>query len=706
MMDIRKSCENQSRIGFFSGKDQGESREDLAQANSFYLVGNKLRRILEMNPEEDAEENGAILILTHKRKGNVLYENIHSPTFSCCVGLVDPDKLKPGDLFGVNKDSYLILDTFAHLSLILGLRQWKLMKNQQRTTMILGLEKQAYRKNWLRQLFLAQTTQRRFQKLGVVHLKVFFYMGPPGTGKHSYGSCFVAATEQMLLSGSQVPNWFRCLLERSQTVRDAFPCKGKSLAYIFIDEIDAIGTKRFRIGHSSNKSGLDILRSCFVRSGRLDLDGNTVALQQLLANDELILERITVTRFDETPLHIAAMRGHVEFAAAILERNIELASELDSRKMSPLHIASVKGNVRMVKLLVWACPEMCVARDRYGRNPLHLAAMKGRVGVVKELLRTRPEAARQRTDFDETVLHLCVKHNQLEALEMMLESIESKGDGDEFVNATVKDFVRNKQADVNGNGKTEIEDTTLAQEQRELSEGEWLQSPEIPEEPPSTGGAAMGARRDTPPNNRQPTHQAERPSRRKNGGAIMVAASVLATMAFQAGVTPPGGVWINNDSAKYNKLPVGRRSPPPHKAGEAVMSSDNRRGGYHNFLDANTLAFIASLTAVLIELSGLNLRWIDGFLRLIMWFTVASLVVTYGVSAVLVTSHNSVSDLSQTVKICITIWCVVMGLVVQWNNLRRLYMSKPWLGIARLGKNIVMRGKNIVMSNNYWSRVP
>jgi ATP-dependent 26S proteasome regulatory subunit len=27
------------------------------------------------------------------------------------VGLVDPDILKPGDLVGVNKDSYLILDT-------------------------------------------------------------------------------------------------------------------------------------------------------------------------------------------------------------------------------------------------------------------------------------------------------------------------------------------------------------------------------------------------------------------------------------------------------------------------------------------------------------------------------------------------------------------------------------------------------------------
>jgi 26S proteasome regulatory subunit T5 len=27
------------------------------------------------------------------------------------IGLVDPEKLKPGDLVGVNKDSFLVLDT-------------------------------------------------------------------------------------------------------------------------------------------------------------------------------------------------------------------------------------------------------------------------------------------------------------------------------------------------------------------------------------------------------------------------------------------------------------------------------------------------------------------------------------------------------------------------------------------------------------------
>ncbi|CAI0405014.1 unnamed protein product [Linum tenue] len=40
-----------------------------------------------------------------------LVGNIAETIFLPVVGLVDPNKLKPGDLVGVNKDSYLILDT-------------------------------------------------------------------------------------------------------------------------------------------------------------------------------------------------------------------------------------------------------------------------------------------------------------------------------------------------------------------------------------------------------------------------------------------------------------------------------------------------------------------------------------------------------------------------------------------------------------------
>lgn len=53
-------------------------------------------------------------LLTHVFFCEVTFDCIYSQfqtIFLPVVGLVDPDKLKPGDLVGVNKDSYLILDT-------------------------------------------------------------------------------------------------------------------------------------------------------------------------------------------------------------------------------------------------------------------------------------------------------------------------------------------------------------------------------------------------------------------------------------------------------------------------------------------------------------------------------------------------------------------------------------------------------------------
>ena len=46
-----------------------------------------------------------------KGKGAVIKTSTRQTIFLPMVGLVDPEALKPGDLIGVNKDSYLILDT-------------------------------------------------------------------------------------------------------------------------------------------------------------------------------------------------------------------------------------------------------------------------------------------------------------------------------------------------------------------------------------------------------------------------------------------------------------------------------------------------------------------------------------------------------------------------------------------------------------------
>ncbi|KAL6215265.1 hypothetical protein ACLB2K_014696 [Fragaria x ananassa] len=159
---------------------------------------------------------------------------------------------------------------------------------------------------------------------------------------------------------------------------------------------------------------------------------NLTTLTDLLNQDRLALDRFVVDSFSETPLHVAAMLGHLDFAKEILRRKLELAQELDSTRSSPLHLASAKGCMGIVKELLRVNPDMCYALDRDGRNPIHLAAMKGLVGVLRELVREAPSAARATVDEGGTVSHLCVNHDQLEAIKVLVEIMD---DYDQFLNA-------------------------------------------------------------------------------------------------------------------------------------------------------------------------------------------------------------------------------------------------------------------------------
>ncbi|XP_059638976.1 ankyrin repeat-containing protein At5g02620-like [Cornus florida] len=118
------------------------------------------------------------------------------------------------------------------------------------------------------------------------------------------------------------------------------------------------------------------------------LSGSVPLLNTLMQEDELILDRALVTCFHETPLHIAAMRGHLGLTQALLRRKPKLATELDSHGHSPLHLASAEGHVEIVRELLYINSDVCNARDQDGRTPLHLTAMKGQVGVIGELLQT------------------------------------------------------------------------------------------------------------------------------------------------------------------------------------------------------------------------------------------------------------------------------------------------------------------------------
>ncbi|KAK2631084.1 hypothetical protein EUGRSUZ_L03436 [Eucalyptus grandis] len=160
------------------------------------------------------------------------------------------------------------------------------------------------------------------------------------------------------------------------------------------------------------------------------MKGDVPSLLELLKKDKLLLDRIMIGNHIETPLHIAAMLGHLEFVEEVLAQKPKLVREQDSQSLTPLHLAAAKGYLNIVASLLRVGPEICFIRDKYGRNPLHVAAMKGHVDVLELLVQARPIAAHNVIEHGQTILHLCVKHNKLEALKLLMDILED----DQFIN--------------------------------------------------------------------------------------------------------------------------------------------------------------------------------------------------------------------------------------------------------------------------------
>jgi 26S proteasome regulatory subunit T5 len=92
----------------------------------------------------------------------------------------------------------------------------------------------------------------RFEAIGIRPPKGVLLYGPPGTGKTLMARACAAQTEAcfLKLAGPQLVQMF--IGDGAKLVRDAFElAKEKAPAIIFIDELDAVGTKRF----DSDKSG-------------------------------------------------------------------------------------------------------------------------------------------------------------------------------------------------------------------------------------------------------------------------------------------------------------------------------------------------------------------------------------------------------------------------------------------------------------------
>ncbi|XP_047971936.1 ankyrin repeat-containing protein ITN1-like [Salvia hispanica] len=400
--------------------------------------------------------------------------------------------------------------------------------------------------------------------------------------------------------------------------------------------------------------------------------GDVEALRQLLRKDASLLERVSYTSPNNTPLHVAALKGHLPYVLEILSHSPRLAEELNSQQSSPLHIASARGDMEIAKRLIGAAPDMCLSRDSQGRNPVHLAAIKGRVQLLEELVSVAPLAARHKVGRGLNALHLCVEHGQLGALRVLMREVKElinakNGDGDTILHMAV------------AGRKTEIIESLLQNDNVDInamnSNGQTAKSlyEQIQPEAQEDSGVAHVLCHGF--NRLKKKHRDTQPVKwlTKKRDSIMVVAILIATMAFQAGVTPPGGVWQEDFIHHDNGTLVDN----PHKAGEAVMAYKSERA-FKNFMRTNTVAFVTSLSTILLLISGLPFRrplfmWI---LMVIMWVTVTMTAATYAISITVVTPKKDRRSLSKVIEISLIVWCSVMGILLFGNTIR---LIDKWL---------------------------
>jgi len=264
-----------------------------------YLVANVVE-ILNVDPEEN-EDEGSNVELDSSRKGKcvVIKTTTRQTIFLPVIGLVEPSQLRPNELVGVNKDSYLILDLLPveYDSRVKAMEVEE--KIEEDYTNIGGLDKQIQELVEAVVWPMQKETKQLFQKIGIQPSKGCLLFGPPGTGKTLLARACAAQTKAtfLKLAGPQLVQMF--IGDGAKLVRDAFALAAeKSPAIIFIDELDAIGTRRFDSDVSGDRevqrtmlellnqmdgfsshadiqvigatNRIDILDPALLRSGRLD----------------------------------------------------------------------------------------------------------------------------------------------------------------------------------------------------------------------------------------------------------------------------------------------------------------------------------------------------------------------------------------------------------------------------------------------------
>ena len=275
------------------------------------------------NMEQDDEGSGLKHSENTKKnaKGTIIKTSTRATIFLPSIGFVEPEELKPLELVGVNKDTYLIYEKLP-TEYDSRVRVMELdTKPTEKYSDMGGVDKQIQE---LEEAIVFPLEKKHlFEAIGIKPPKGVLMFGPPGTGKTMLARAVAARVKAtfLKLAGSQLVQAY--IGDGAKMVRDAFAlAREKAPTIVFIDEIDAVGLKR---SGGDGHGGQEVQRTMLELLNQLDGFSSTDDVKVIAATNRADV-------LDPALLRSGRLDRKIEFPMPNEEGRAKIL-EIHSRKM-------------------------------------------------------------------------------------------------------------------------------------------------------------------------------------------------------------------------------------------------------------------------------------------------------------------------------------------------------------------------------------
>ncbi|KAM7525481.1 hypothetical protein LguiA_015383 [Lonicera macranthoides] len=407
-----------------------------------------------------------------------------------------------------------------------------------------------------------------------------------------------------------------------------------------------------------------------------------------------------------SPLHLAIQNSHIETARKLVKLDRGLIRVQGKGRITPLHSVVQTEEKELLAEFLLACPHCIEDLTITGETAVHVAVKMGWVQGFKVLFgwicrMGKTHVLNYKDDHGNTVLHLAALTNQPQVMESLINKVS--------LNAT--NFDQLTALDIILGQIPSQQNVKLAK--RMLHSVGALQATSVPK----LGLADFLSSRESfleKMVTRNVYLQKGMPSELQN--MLLVVAVLIATTAYQAALSPPGGLWQGDATPSTNTTattsigvvaPISASIPPPprctvtHAIANVFNSTSHlpKRPGivvmpplfYNLFLIFNTFAVTASVGMIFLVLETSRYG-------LLLLFSLAFLMLSYMISVLSISQPcNALPPFALAIQLCVVCaFCIArLSVHIMKTKLFAVLSSRCQLFYRVLKQNQVVSTKYI-----------